>query len=81
MTKLHDMGIELKCFATLAQFTPENSDDYPIEKGETILSLLKKLGIPENEVALFFIHSSRSYLESELKDGDRVGLFPAVGGG
>jgi len=75
------MGIKIKCFATLAQFLPQNSDDYPIDQGETIKSLLDKLGIPEKEVTLFFINSSRSYLESDVKDGDRVGLFPPVGGG
>ncbi|MBI9079124.1 MAG: MoaD/ThiS family protein [Pseudodesulfovibrio sp.] len=75
------MGIEIKCFATLAQFLPPNGDDYPIDQGETIKSLLAKLGIPEKEVALFFINSARAYLESDIKNGDRIGLFPAVGGG
>ncbi|MCJ2164063.1 MULTISPECIES: MoaD/ThiS family protein [unclassified Pseudodesulfovibrio] len=75
------MGIEIKCFATLAKFLPENSDDYPIESGETVRSLVKKLAIPEKEVTLMFINSLRSQLDSEIKDGDRVGLFPPVGGG
>jgi len=75
------MGIEIKCFATLAKFVPENGDDYPIDKGETIQSLLGKLGIPVEDVSLFFVNSARSYPETELKDGDRVGLFPPVGGG
>ena len=75
------MGIEIKCFATLAKFLPENGDDYPIEPGETIRSLIAKLGMPEKEVTLMFINSLRSAPDSELKDGDRVGLFPPVGGG
>lgn len=75
------MGIEIKCFATLAQFVPENGDNYPIAAGETVKSLLDKLGIPESDVSLMFINSSRAYLESELKDNDRVGIFPPVGGG
>jgi sulfur carrier protein ThiS len=75
------MGIEIKCFATLAKFLPDNSADYPLAPGETIRSLLAKLGIPEDEVALLFINSARAYLDSEVKDGDRVGIFPAVGGG
>lgn len=75
------MGIEIKCFATLAKFLPENADDYPTEPGETIQSLVTKLGIPVDEVTLMFINSCRAELNSELKDGDRVGIFPPVGGG
>ena len=75
------MGIELKCFATLAKFVPEDGDDYPIEQGETVEGVIVKLGIPVEEVSLMFINSARAYLHSELKDGDRLGLFPPVGGG
>lgn len=75
------MGIEIKCFATLAKFLPENKDDYPIEVGETVRSLVQKLDIPEKDVTLIFINSLRSELDSEIVDGDRVGLFPPVGGG
>jgi len=75
------MGIELKCFATLAKFLPENGDDYPVESGETVRSLVNKLGMPEKDVTLIFINAVRSNLDSEVNDGDRVGLFPPVGGG
>ncbi|EGB13917.1 thiamine S protein [Pseudodesulfovibrio mercurii] len=75
------MGIELKCFATLRDYLPENSDDYPVEPGETIRSLVAKLGIPEKDVTIMFINSRFSKLDNEIKDGDRVGLFPPVGGG
>jgi len=75
------MGIELKCFATLARYLPENKDDYPVEPGETIGSLVEKLNIPVDDVTLMFVNSLRSDLETEIRDGDRVGLFPPVGGG
>ena len=75
------MGIELKCFATLAKYLPENSDDYPVEPGETVRSLVARLGIPEEDVTLVFINALRSDPDSAIKDGDRVGLFPPVGGG
>ncbi|BCS87437.1 MoaD/ThiS family protein [Pseudodesulfovibrio sediminis] len=75
------MGIEIKCFATLTKYLPENKDDYPIEEGETIKSLVQKLDIPEKDVTLIFINSLRSEIDSEIVDGDRVGLFPPVGGG
>jgi molybdopterin converting factor small subunit len=75
------MGIELKCFATLRDHLPENSDDFPVDPGETVRSLVTRLGILEEEVTIIFINALRSDLDSEIKDGDRVGLFPAVGGG
>jgi len=75
------MGIEIKLFATLAPYLPENSDDFPIDEGETIKSLVNKLGIPEKDVTLMFINSLRSTPDSEIADKDRVGLFPPVGGG
>ena len=75
------MGIELKCFVTLAQYMPENSDDYPIEPDETIRSLVEKLGMPVKDVTLMFVNSVRSDLDTEIRNGDRVGLFPPVGGG
>ncbi|WP_243545849.1 MoaD/ThiS family protein [Pseudodesulfovibrio tunisiensis] len=75
------MGIEIKCFATLSRFLPENSDDHPIQAGDTVESILDRLGIPTKEVNLIFVNANRAFLHTELKDGDRLGLFPAVGGG
>ena len=75
------MGIEIKCFATLARFLPENNEDYPVEPGETIRSLVEKIGMPVDDVTLMFVNAVRSDLDTEIRDGDRVGLFPPVGGG
>ncbi len=75
------MGIELKCFATLAKYLPENAADYPVEPGETIRSLVEKLGMPVDDVTLMFVNAVRSDLDTGISDGDRVGLFPPVGGG
>lgn len=75
------MVIEIKCFATLVKYLPENKDCYPIEPGETIRSLVTKLGMPVDDVTLMFVNSVRSDLDTEINGGDRVGLFPPVGGG
>ena len=75
------MGIEIKCFATLARFAPDNAEDYPVEQGETVRSLIDKLGMPAEEVTLIFVNSVRTTPDAPLADGDRVGLFPPVGGG
>lgn len=75
------MEIEIKLFATLAKYLPENAKEYPIDDGETIRSLIEKLGIPEKDATLLFINSAKATLDSEINDKDRVGIFPPVGGG
>ena len=75
------MTITLKCFATLAEFQPEDADNYPVAPGATPLSVMQALSIPPEEVNIIFINGVAATLESPLKDGDRLGLFPAVGGG
>lgn len=75
------MEITVKCFATLAQYLPKNEDNYPIGTGETVASVVQRLGMKEEDINLIFINSNRAFLDSELRNGDRLGLFPAVGGG
>jgi len=75
------MEITVKCFATLAQFLPENSDNYPIELGDTVADIVSRLGMKEEDINLIFVNSARAFMDTGLNDGDRLGLFPAVGGG
>jgi sulfur carrier protein ThiS len=71
--------IEVKCFATLAKYTPPGGQiDLP---GQDVTQLIKKLGIPEEEVKIVFVNGKRASLDTKLRDKDRVGIFPAVGGG
>ena len=73
--------ITIKLFATLSQYTPSSSSNYPIEPGITIRNLLQRLGVPENEIKLIFIDGVKGNLTSRLQGGERVGIFPPVGGG
>ncbi|MBF0481000.1 MAG: MoaD/ThiS family protein [Desulfovibrionaceae bacterium] len=75
------MRVTLKCFATLGRFQPENAADFPLKPPETVERLIARLGIPEEEVAVVFVNGVHAPRETLLADGDRVGLFPAVGGG
>lgn len=75
------MNISIKCFATLHRHTPENCDEFPITENETLASLAERLGIPEKEIKITFINGVSKKLDAEVKPGDRVGFFPAVGGG
>ncbi len=74
-------GIRLKLFATLNKYLPPNPDNYLISPGVTVRGLLEELGIPEEEAKLVFIDSVKHGLDSKLLGGERVGIFPPVGGG
>lgn len=75
------MHIHLRLFATLRAYAPENAETYPIAPGTTAKDIVDQLNIPPDEAKLIFINSVRQDIESPLADGDRVGIFPPVGGG
>ena len=73
--------IRIKLFATLQRFMPASAENYDIEKGTTIRSLLQQLDLPENKAKLIFIDGVKAELTTVLQGGERVGIFPPVGGG
>lgn len=60
---------------------PASADQYPVLTGTTVRNLLKELGVPENDAKLIFINGIKKELSSTLHGGERVGIFPPVGGG
>jgi len=75
------ISIQLKLNASLRRFAPPASDHYPIEKGLTIRRLIARLGISSEEVKLIFIDNAKASLDSVLGGGERVAIFPPIGGG
>ena len=78
------MVVEVRLYATLRRYAPESpggvlSIEVPVENSVT--ELLGKMNIAVTEVHIVMINGVISQLESILHDGDRLGLFPAVGGG
>ena len=73
--------IQLKLFANLQEFTPPAADRYPIEAGITVGDLMAQLDIPVDKIKLIFIDGVKSELSAILRGGERVGIFPPVGGG
>ena len=73
--------IDLKLFVTLARFLPENAGEFPVKEGTSVEKLMANLGIPGDWVKLIFVNGKKQGREYCLQDGDRVGLFPPVGGG
>lgn len=74
------MLLEVKCYATLAKYQP-GDEDFLLGPNPTLRDLVGFLGIPEGELKISFVNGVHAELDHELHEGDRVGLFPAVGGG
>jgi molybdopterin converting factor small subunit len=73
--------IQIKLFATLQRFMPASAENYTIETGTTIRTLLQQLDLPENKAKLIFIDGVKAELATVLEGGERIGIFPPVGGG
>ena len=74
-------SIELRLFASLSPRTPPDAMQYDIGMGLSIAQLLEKLGVAHAEAKLIFVDSARADVTTKLLGGERVGIFPPVGGG
>ena len=78
------MRIEIRVFAGLQKYIPAARSGEPIclEFAECDgYGLLNTLNIPVAEAFVFMVNGCRQDLSCSLKDGDRIGIFPPVGGG
>ena len=73
--------VQIKLFASLQCHSPFEADQFPISSGQTVEDLLTTLGVSIDEVKLIFINGVKGEMKSILKNGDRIGVFPPVGGG
>ncbi|MBW1695650.1 MAG: MoaD/ThiS family protein [Deltaproteobacteria bacterium] len=73
--------IKLELLATLKRYSPDSPEQFRIKRGIKVRDLLAELNIPEYEVNLVFINGQKGNLDSILNGGERVGLFPPLGGG
>jgi len=77
--------VEVRLYATLQEYHPDLGMGEPVvmaldDKAE-LGNLLDKLKLPKEEIKVAFVNG-RSEAESYLlQDGDRIGIFPPIGGG
>jgi len=78
------MPIKVKLYGDLREKEPQHNscagapsaliiEDNEIE---TVFDILKKFNIEETEISHIFVNHKYSEPRKEIKDGDRVGLFP-----
>ena len=73
--------IQLQLFASLRKFMPPVADNYAIEAGITVGRLITQLDVPQEQIKLVFVDSVKAKMTTILNGGERVGIFPPVGGG
>lgn len=74
------MNIQVSCFATLSSYAPEGGT-INVSQGTTAGDIVEILSIPREEVKIIFVNGQNSGRDAVLKENDRVGIFPAIGGG
>jgi len=78
------MVIEVRLYATLRRHAPVISHGvFPVQvpADYTVGDLLKNINVDSAEVHIIMINGVSAALDSTLHSGDRLGLFPPVGGG
>lgn len=73
--------IELKLYATLKRPLPAGGKAVPVTPGMTVEALLRTLDVNLSDVKLVFVNGRKQPVDTPLTGGERVGVFPPVGGG
>lgn len=79
------MKIEIHLFANLSAYLPAGAIDksflLEIHDRASIGDVITQTGIPRRKIKLIFLNGKHATDAEELKDGDRLGIFPPIGGG
>lgn len=79
------MKIEVRLFATLATYLPDESDGrsatLEIPDGGMVGDVVRSLGIPEDTPFITMINGRDAALDQPLADGNVLSLFPPLAGG
>ena len=78
------MRIEVRLYATLRRCRPERPDgrlEIELPEGATVLEAAVFLGLDPGEIHLVMINGVGRDLNQPLRQDDRLGLFPPIGGG
>ena len=77
--------IEVRLYASLRKYHPEpgSSEAFTVtvDDDTRLGDLADKLNIPGEEVAISMVNGKHGEESDILQDGDRIGLFPPIGGG
>ena len=80
------MQIEIKLLTQMKQYLPGsdlagNTRTLTIKDRATIREMFRKLGIPEDTPKVILLNDRQGRLDDILNEGDKITVFPPVGGG
>ncbi len=79
------MRIRLKLFAGLRALRPQDArtggEDLDLPDGTTVAQALAKVKVPLDEAKIVLVNGRHAKFDTPLKEGDRLSVFPPVGGG
>jgi molybdopterin converting factor small subunit len=76
--------VEVRLYAVLRKHTPQNTSgiiSVEIPVGTCIRDLVEMLDISLEDIKMIMVNGKQAELNSVLRDSDRVGIFPPIGGG
>lgn len=79
------MTVEVRLFATLAQFLPPGSHGgsaiLDVPDGVTIAEVTRRLGIPLGLDRVLLLNGTEAEADQRLRAGDVLDIFPPLAGG
>ncbi|MCB2192191.1 MAG: MoaD/ThiS family protein [Deltaproteobacteria bacterium] len=79
------MPLMVKLSTTLRKQVPDYDPNLGLRvefvPQESAGDLIRRLGLDPERIKIVMLNGRSASLDAELHDGDRVGLFPPVGGG
>ena len=72
--------VDLKLFADLRKLYP-GEDAVRIEKPLEIGKFLDRLNIPRKKAAIIMLNNKHASVKDPVSPGDRLAIFPPLGGG
>lgn len=76
MIEVHLYG-KLRRFSDNLDPTRDSIVNLPVEEGDTIEDIIRRIGIPNEEIGSnIFLNGEYSALKRRARDGDRLGVFP-----
>lgn len=63
------------------EYVPAAGLNIELEPDRTVGDVVEDLGLPLSGIKIIMVNGKHAGLDHTLADGDRLALFPAVGGG
>ena len=77
--------VEVRLYASLRKYRPDLAPGealvITLEDKAQLKDLMNKLKLPTKELAVILVNGKREEESYLLQEGDRIGIFPLIGGG